>query len=239
MAASILRRSGGGPRDRLPIAVLAAVPVAAFVVPALLGHLVIPGDDLLQNFPTRALVGSLIRHGHSPVSDPYIWSGAPLLGGWNAGAAYPLTWLFAVLPAGAAWTANLVVTWWVAGIGCYAFLRASRVSPLAAFLGAFSFVFGGAMTAQLSHFGLVAGMSWVPFQLLALLRLSQPSGRRRLSASLVFGVLLALTVLAGEPRAIADAAVVLVIFTLWRVVRSPIGWRSWSPYSRLASWPGS
>ena len=52
------------------------------------------------------------------------------------------------------------------------------LSPAASLLGALSFAFAGAMTAQIPHFGLVAGMSWVPAGLLALLRLSQRTGLR-------------------------------------------------------------
>ena len=40
-----------------------------------------------------------------------------------------------------------------------------------AVLGALSFAFAGAMAAQVAHFGLVAGMSWVPVQLLCVLRI--------------------------------------------------------------------
>ena len=58
-----------------------------------------------------------------------------LVGGWNAAAAYPLTWLFAILPGTAAWTAGLIVTWETAGLGMFCFLRALRIGLLA---GAFS-----------------------------------------------------------------------------------------------------
>ena len=68
---------------------LIALPAVIFGVPALLGHAVLPGDDLTQNFPLRVLAGREIRAGHMPLFDPYIWSGAPLLAGWNAAAAYP------------------------------------------------------------------------------------------------------------------------------------------------------
>ena len=178
--------------DVLAVVVLVAAPAVIFGVPALLGHAVLLGDDLGQNFPLRVLAGREIRAGQLPLYNPYSWSGAPLLAGWNAGAAYPLTWLFAILPGTAAWTLNLIVTWVVAGLGMFGFLRALRLRSLAAFLGAFSFVFAGAMSAQVTHFGLVAGMSWVPVALLSVLRLSQertvasrlagPRSSRRLSA---------------------------------------------------------
>ncbi|MGH9919646.1 MAG: hypothetical protein ACRD6W_12380, partial [Nitrososphaerales archaeon] len=218
--------------DLAAVGALALLPLLVFALPALLGHAVVPGDDFTQNYPLRAFVGSQVRHGHLPLYDPYIWSGAPLLGGWNAGAAYPLTALFVILPATAAWTMNLVATWWVAGLGSFAFLRASRLSAGPSFLGAFSFSFAGAMTAQLVHFGLVAGASWIPLTLLALLRLSQlcttsagdeRSRRRLLKARLIWCTVLALTlamtILAGEPRAITTAVVIVVLYLPWRTFR--------------------
>jgi len=218
--------AGGAPTSRcrgdlVAVVLLVALPAVIFGVPALLGHAVLPGDDLGQNFPLRVLVGREIRGGHLPLFDPYIWSGAPLLAGWNAGAAYPLTWLFAVLPGTAAWTVNLIATWVVAGVAMFCFLRALRLASLASFLGAFSFAFAGAMSAQVTHFGLVAGMSWVPVQLLCVLRLSR--GRRPVTSRLGWTAGLAtatgLVILAGEPRAIDDACVIVVIYGAWQVAR--------------------
>ncbi len=218
--------------DQRASTVLVILPLAVFVVPALFGHAAIVGDNVIQNYPLRVLVGSQIRHGHAPLLDPYIWSGAPLLGGWNAGAAYPLTLFFVFLPGTAAWTLNLVVTWWVAGIGSYVFLRASRLASVPSFLGALSFCFAGSMIAQQVHFGLVAGVSWIPLALLALLRLSELAARtttsfesirqRRRSAlgwTALLGTAGAMTVLAGEPRAITDAAAIVGMYAIWRVLR--------------------
>ena len=157
--------------DSAAIIALLALPVLVYGVPALLGHPVLPGDDLTQNFPLRVLAGHEIRSGHLPLYNPFIWSGAPLLGDWNAGAAYPFTLLFAVTPPVAAWTLNMIATWATAGIGMFVFLRACRLGCGPAVLGALSFAFAGAMAAQVAHFGLVAGMSWVPVQLLCVLRI--------------------------------------------------------------------
>src|SRR3984885_4729274 len=145
------------PADVVAVVLLVALPALVFGVPVLLGHAVLPGDDLTQNFPLRVLAGREIRAGHLPLFDPYIWSGAPLLAGWNAAAAYPLTWLFVMLPGIAPWTLNMIVTWAVAGVGMFCFLRALRLGSLPSLLGGLSFAFAGAMSAQVSHFGLVAG----------------------------------------------------------------------------------
>ena len=206
--------------DVVGVVLLVALPAVVFGIPALLGHTVLPGDDLGQNFPLRVLAGREIRGGHLPLYDPYIWSGAPLLAGWNAGAAYPFTWLFAILPGTAAWTVNLIATWAAAGLGMFCFLRALRLGSLASFLGALSFAFAGAMSAQVTHFGLIAGMSWVPVQLLGILQLSRDrSTASRLGWTAVLATATGLVILAGEPRAIDDACVIVGIYAAWRVAR--------------------
>src|ERR1700729_4502814 len=100
-----VRRARG---DVVAVAILIALPVLVFGIPALAGHTVLPGDDFSQNFPLRVLAGRQIRGGHLPLYDPYIWSGAPLLAGWNAGAVYPLTFLFAVHRPAAARGLNMI-----------------------------------------------------------------------------------------------------------------------------------
>ena len=117
--------------DVIAVIMLAAVPALWFGIHAVAGRLVAPGDDAIQNFPLRVLAGRQLAAGHLPVFDPYIWGGAPLLGGWNAGALYPFTFLFAILPAAAAWAINEIVVYAVAALGLYAFLRVLPLSPVA------------------------------------------------------------------------------------------------------------
>ena len=213
-------RSGRRRGDVVAVAVLITLPAVIFGLPALLGHAVLPGDDLTQNLPLRVLAGQQIRAGHLPLFDPYIWSGAPLLAGWNAAAAYPLTWLFAILSGTAAWTVNMIATWAVAGLGMFCFLRALRLASLASLLGAFSFAFAGGMSAQVTHFGLVAGMSWLPLALLSILRLSQDRPiASRLGWTAVLAAAIGLVILAGEPRAIDDACVIVLLYGAWQVAR--------------------
>jgi hypothetical protein len=208
------------PGQATAVLLLLVLPVLVYGVPALLGHPVLPGDDLTQNFPLRVLAGQQIRSGQLPLYDPYIWSGAPLLAGWNAGAAYPLTLLFAVLPPVAAWTLNMICTWAIAGLGMFAFLRALRLACVPSFLGALSFAYAGAMSAQVAHFGLVAGMSWVPIQLLCVLRLSRPRAMpSRLAWTGILAGAFGLTILAGEPRAIDDAGLIVLVYAAWQIAR--------------------
>jgi len=108
----------------------------------------------------------------------------------------------------------------------FCFLRALRLGRLAGFLGALSFAFAGAMSAQVSHFGLVAGMSWVPLVLLAILRLCQDSPARgaRFRWIAVLAVSSGLVILAGEPRAVDDALVIVLGYAAWMIARLGRDW---------------
>ena len=228
---------GLGRIDRRAIGVLLVVPLVIFVVPALFGHAIVNADNQIQNFPLRALAGEDLRHGHLPLWNPYIWSGSPLLGGLNAGALYPFTWLFALLPALAAWTVNLVVVYITAGIGMYAFLRQQSLRPFAAGFAAASFAFAGSMSAQMVHLGIVQGASWIPWMLLVEQRLAHqlldpvatvdadrsPSAWRRIA---LLGLLGGLVLLTGEPRGMADVAVVVGLAALWHLAMRRGSWKA-------------
>ena len=65
LSSSLRTRTSDAPQTRAlgrrgdvwAVAILVALPVLVFGVPALLGHSVLPGDDLSQNFPLRVLAG--------------------------------------------------------------------------------------------------------------------------------------------------------------------------------------
>jgi hypothetical protein len=126
------RNATGWVRCHPGLVVVLLVPLVVFAAPQLTGSTFLDGDNFLQNFPMRALVGLDLRHHTLPLWNPYLFSGTPLLGGFNAGAAYPTTWLMAVLPIFTAWTLNLAIAYDVAILGMYVFLRRQAISSTAA-----------------------------------------------------------------------------------------------------------
>ncbi len=193
-----------------PYLVLVAVPTAIFVLPDLLGgHLLMTGDNLQQNYPLHVLVGSMFRHGQLPFWNSYIFSGTPLLAGFNAGAFYPLVGFFVVLPDRAAWIATEVVVFSAVGIGMYVFLRAMALSTVASLLGACTFAFAGTVLSQVNHLDMTEGFVAIPWMLLAVLHIVR-SGRWRWS--IVLGVAFASVILAGAPEAMLDEALLVIAF---------------------------
>lgn len=204
------------------------LPFAVFGIPQLFGLTFLSGDNFIQNFPMRVLVGKDLIHGVLPLWNPYLFSGTPLLGGFNAGAAYPLTWLTAVLPIFTAWTLTLAVAYDVALAGMYVFLRRQGIASTAATFGAVTFAFAGYMTAQVVHIDLIEGAAWLPWILVAVHGLTERPGptegedgqsvarRRTRWWVLLLAVSLGLTLLAGAAEAIIDSGVLVVIYWVWR-----------------------
>ena len=217
--------------DVVACGILIAVPTLLFVIPTLLGHPPIVADNLIQNYPLRVLSGKILATGHLPEWNRLANSGTPLLGGLNAGALYPLTLPFAVLPGIVAWIINMVACYVAAGLGVYALARWLGLAPVPAFLGAISYAFMGMMVGQMVHLGVIQGQGWLPWVVLAMLvitrriRTAEPAAGlgQRLSGALwpLLGlvVLVALVFLTGEPRSIADLEVVgfvtLVYCVFW------------------------
>lgn len=219
--------------DKIVIASFIVVPFLIYWLPALTGHLIAPGDDLNQNLPLRILSGEFLRAGKIPAWNPSIWSGTPLLGGWNAGALFPGTFLFVFLPISLAWPINLALAPALAATGVYLLLRRFTISELpAAFAGAI-FAYTGFMAGQVVHVGLTQGTAFTPWILLALdvflrpLEDHAPRGGRfgavREPRSWWWIIILALaisgTVLAGDPRAISTGAVAAAIYLVAMLTR--------------------
>lgn len=216
--------------DRLALVSLVLVPVILNLPWALAGHPVLDGDNLAQNYPLRVLAGQLIAHGRLPLWDAGIWSGVPLLAGWNAGAMFPATWLFAVLAPVAAYELNVIVTGIVCGVGFYLFLRRSQCSPLASLLGALTWSEMGFVSGQAVHLGLIQGTAlaaWILLAIDGMFRASKAGAHAGHWIALL-GAAGGLAVLAGDPRAVSNDAIIAVIYLAARCWRQRAGqdWRS-------------
>ena len=219
--------------DRIVYGLFIVVPFVGYSAAALAGHPVIPGDDLVQNEPLRVLAGQIIGSGRIPAWDPLLWSGTPLLAGWNAGAMFPATMLFAILPAIPAWVLNYALVPALGASGYYLFLRRLDVRPLAGALGALVFTYTGFMSGQVVHIGLVTGTALTPWVLVGIDGIARSSGvRNRAGYVALLAGSAALVVLAGDPRAVSSTAVVALAYVCSVAIR--LGRRSFSLLVPLA-----
>lgn len=196
------------------MAILVAVPLAAFVISAAAGHLSMNGDNWLQNFPLRVLVGTDLRSGHLPLWDPYLWSGTPLLAGFNAGAAYPLTLLFAFLPPLTAWLVTQVALYATAAVGTYVFFRDCGRSVAAALAAAASFAFAGFLSSQIGHVDAIQAAALLPWLLFTLRRAALAERHRGCWAALL-GLGVGIVILAASPQTIVDDIIAVAFYVIW------------------------
>ena len=205
-----------------PYLLLVAVPFAGFVLPDLIaGRLIITGDNLQQNYPLHVLVGSMLRHGQLPFWNQYIFSGTPLMADFNAGAFYPLTGLFVVLPDRAAWIATEVILFSLIAVGMYVFLRALKLSTVASVFGAATFAFAGPVLSQVNHVDMTEGYVAIPWMLLAVLHIVR-DGRWRWT--ILLGIAFATVILGGAPEAMLDEALLVIAFAAISAGRDPQRW---------------
>jgi len=226
--------------DRFALFAMLVVPTLLFVVPALAGHPALSGDNLIQNFPLRVLSGRQLASGHLPLLNPFANSGTPLLGGLNAGALYPLTWIFAFVAPIAGWVINCIAVYVIAATGMFALLRWHGVATKSSLAAAMTYAYSGAMIGQLVHLGVVQGFAFIPWTVLILLSLARrlslesddTSWRRYARIALpwvcAYGLLWGLTFLTGEPRGIADIELLsLVVAPTVLILRSTYWIATW------------
>ena len=209
--------------DRRALWALVIIPIVMFALPSIFGFPAITQDNQIQNFPLRVLSGEQLRTLHLPLFNGLANSGTPLLGGMNSGSLYPLTVLFAVLPALLAWALNVIAVYISAGIGVYALLRWLRLRPSASFFAAIVFTYSGAMLGQIVHLAVVQGFALLPWMVLVQLHLSRVlqqsiKGSRftqrwlpAMPSIAGLGVIWGLTFLTGEPRSIAELELLAMI----------------------------
>src|SRR2546422_7806925 len=85
------------PRGRIKTDHLAAVAVTLapifYFLPALRNHLVLgPDDGMLFNVPLRVAAANIVRSGHLPLWNPYIFSGIALPAAPHGGFLFVLYW---------------------------------------------------------------------------------------------------------------------------------------------------
>src|SRR5262245_4934245 len=205
------------------------VALALFLIPliyfysAILGRVVLaPGDGWAQNFGVRALAAEILRDGHLPIWNPYIFAGMPLMASVYGGAFYPPNWLFAVLPAGMAMNVIVITSYHLALVGTYLYARRIGIERIGALLAGVAFTFGGFMINHLAHTSRIAAAAWLPWVLLAIENLSNREKSAIPWKWIALGAMfIALQFFAGEPQMMVFTALVSAPCAIFAFLRSP------------------
>ncbi|HEX3086047.1 MAG TPA: hypothetical protein VHP99_16055, partial [Pyrinomonadaceae bacterium] len=141
--------------DRAAAIAVSLAPVLYFLPALLQGKVLCPADGLLQNVPFRMAAAQIVRAGHLPLWDPYIFSGMPLFATAQVGILYPLNWFYLTFSPAIATNLMIVATYGVAALGAYLYARQIGASVVGAVITSLAWQFGGAAIGQISHINIV------------------------------------------------------------------------------------
>jgi len=141
----------------------------------------IPYDLEGYHLPLADYAFQQLKQGRWPQWDPSIYSGMSFAANVQAALYYPGTWLMFL----ATWGRERLSYQSLEDLNllhvplaftlCFVWLRAKRLTDMAAVLGAMVYAYSGYMCVQLQHFGLIVAYTWIP---LALLGVDEASERR-------------------------------------------------------------
>ncbi|HZE63021.1 MAG TPA: hypothetical protein VE056_04040, partial [Pyrinomonadaceae bacterium] len=197
--------------DHLAAIAVTLAPLFYFL-PALLDHLVLgPDDGMLFNVPLRVATAQIVKSGHLPLWNPYIFGGMPLLAAAQGGVLFPLNWFYLVLSPAVATDLMVISAYMVAALGAYLYARRTGASVAGAVVTSLIWQGGGFLIGQISHINIVHTAAMLPWVLWALERYVSNSSRAR---GAVLAMLVALQVFAGHQQATAYALLLVVAYAI-------------------------
>src|SRR5262245_12921455 len=165
---------------------LAGPCVLLLIALAFFRHLVPPDSVLylrdlsLEVLPFRQHIAEMVAQGVPPWWTPMVFGGAPTVPMVH-GLLYPPSVVFFVLPFHWALRVFVVGHTLVAGMGVWMLLRALAVPPVAAVVGASTYMLSGYMMSAGNLVNLLVGAAWFPWALVCFARGTE-AARSALSA---------------------------------------------------------
>lgn len=209
----------------LIVTLLIAVPLLFFWRITFSGMILARGDVYSYFYPLWDVRSAAFRAGHIPLWSPDIFMGVPLLANSQLGTFYPPNWLVTFFDAPTAITLSLLAHTFWAMLGVYLLTRRTlALDRIPALLAGVLFGLGGYLGGQSEHINQLQALSWMPW--LFLVVSYQSVGTRyivslfSLSQVLLFGVCVALQLLAGHPQTVFISLVGIGVYGLGKTVAS-------------------
>lgn len=181
----------------LAMAALAVALVVLYWPAASLRGVFYVGDIYRLGYPERAAYARALQAGRVPLWTPDALAGYPIHAEGQAGAYYPLNLLlYRFLPLPAALNYTVLLAFWIAGVGTYAYARRLGLSLASGLLAACGFMLGGFLPGHLNHLNMLTAVAWLPWLLWAVERATAST----LPAWGIVAVLFGVQGLAGHPQ---------------------------------------
>lgn len=173
------------------------------------------GDHWEQHYPWAFLLAKSLKEGVIPWWTSAIQAGFPIAAEGQIGVFYlPNLILYRFLPIHWAYSYQNVVHFLISGVGTYVYCRQMKLSPFAAWIAAFTFLFGTGYGGAFYNITSLKTICWLPWILYATEQFLATDKKRYL---LMISVCLALSQLAGYLQMAAFMMVIMGFYMLLRV----------------------
>ncbi|MEP6809787.1 MAG: YfhO family protein [Chthoniobacterales bacterium] len=208
---------------------LAAIFVALFpfvyFFPAISGRLVLAPDDALTfGLPLRVAAAQMLREGHLPLWNPYLFSGMPLFASAQAGVLFPLNWFFLILGPGAAMNLAVLGAYSTAALGAFFYARRTGVNIAGALTTAIIWQCCGFFVAQIGHLNVIHVAALLPWLLWSIDGYGATGERKR---GAVIAIFVALQVFAGHPQTLLYSLILAGGYAIFGGLTNPIERRAY------------
>jgi hypothetical protein len=207
-------------KDVVPLVLLFVLPFAFFIEANLAKEVFWVWDITLIHYPLRVFTVDMMRQGHLPLWNPYVFCGYPHWAGGQIGMFYPLNFFFLLpIPPYYALTLFILTHFGLAGVFMYSLVRWLVGSRVGAFLSALAFMLGGFLVAQVIDLNLMTGSIWLPLIFLLFIRGVE---NRSFWYAFLTGLAIGFQALTANPQIIFLSGLLLVFYYLFRITT---GWR--------------
>jgi hypothetical protein len=188
------------------LALIVAVTLLFFWRITFSGMILARGDVYSYFYPLWDVRSAAFRVGHIPLWSPDIFMGVPLLSNSQLGTFYPPNWLVTPFDAPTAITISMLTHTVWAVLGAYLLTRRTLwLDRIPALLAGVLFGLGGYLGGQSEHINQLQALSWMPWLFLVASQQSTANSqpyRVLMLRGLLFGVCVALQLLAGHPQTV-------------------------------------
>jgi hypothetical protein len=177
-------------------------------------------DFLYQYYPFRNFFATSLRKGIFPLWDPYVFAGMSLIGDIQSALFYPFNIILVlfvkrgVLSFYALELQNILHIL-LAGVFTYMYGREIKLSKNASMISAVTFMFSGFLITRTIHLTFVNVIVWLP---LILLCLQKALNEKSYFYSILGGLFMGLSMLAGSPQLSLHIFYFLAFYTLSFIV---------------------
>jgi hypothetical protein len=125
------------------------------------------GDLTHFFYPSKVFLAESLKFFHLPLWSDQIFGGFPVFGEGQIGAFYiPNLILFWIFPTWLAFNLGYVLTFFIAGVGTFYYLRFLKLGKLASLFGAIAFSFSFFFIGHIIHYNLIQVASLLPLIIL-------------------------------------------------------------------------